>query len=327
MKHSSKFWEGKKVLITGINGFAGSWLAEKLLEEDVQLFGIKRTNSSLEKINHTKDKINILNGDVLDADSLLSIIKEVEPDIVFHLAAQASARMGSKKPFETFSLNFQGTMNLLDAVRKSDIEIKKMQFASSANAYGEVRPEDIPVKETRDLNPVEIYGISKAAADYLCRSYAKNYGMPVVVNRAFHHEGLRCNEDMIGVVIARQIASAMKNGSNVMKFGNTEVIRDLNDVRDIVNGYIATVEKGKSGEAYNLCSGKGYRIGDLITKMLDKFNLDSVKIETDPARLRSKDMLILVGDNSKARNELGWEPKIDFEDTLVELINYYVKTI
>lgn len=326
MKHSSEFWEGKRVLITGVTGFAGSWLAEKLLENrDIQLFGLKRNDSSLAKIEHVKDSLTLLNGDVLDVNSLIDVIKQTEPDVVFHLAAQALARIGFQKPFETFSLNFNGTMNLMDAIRKSDVAVEKIQFASSANVYGKIK--ELPVKETHELNPMEIYGISKAAADYLCRSYAKDYGMPIVVNRAFHHEGLRCNEGMVGMEIARQIALVIKNKSHSLKFGNIDVVRDLSDVRDIVNGYTATVENGRDGEVYNLCSGKGYKIRDLIEMMVGKFNLGDVQIETDPTKLRAKDMPELVGDNSKARNELQWEPETDFQDTLVELINYYVKTI
>ncbi len=325
MQHNSGFWANKRILITGVTGFVGSWLAEKLVQgTNAEIYGLKRQNSGIKKLTHIGERITFVDGDILDTDSLANAVNSVSPDVIFHLAAQGIAKKGFKEPFSTFSLNFQGTMNLLEAIRKSNADIKKIQFSSSANVYGEVAPQNIPIKENQELNPVEMYGVSKAAADYLCRSYAKIYGMPIVVNRGFHHEGLRCHEDMVGMEIARQVASVVKGDTKTLTFGNIDVVRDLNDVRDITDGYIATVEKGKNGEVYNICSSKGYKIRDLINTMLSRFNIKDIRIEVDPARLRSKDMPVLIGDNSKAKTELVWEPKIDFQDTLVELINYYI---
>lgn len=325
MPYDAGFWDNKRILITGVTGFVGSWLAEKLAQgTNAEIYGLKRKNSGTQNLTHIEERITFADGDILDIDSLVNAVNSASPDIIFHLAAQGIAKRSFKEPFGTFSLNFKGTMNLLEAIRKSNVDVKKVQFASSANVYGEVPPENIPIKESQELNPVEMYGISKAAADYLCRSYAKLYGMPIVVNRGFHHEGPRCHEDMVGMEIARQVASVVKGEAKTLTFGNIDVVRDLNDVRDITDGYIATVERGKNGGVYNICSGKGYKIRDLIDIMLSRFNIKDVSIEVDPARLRSKDMPALIGDNSKAKIELGWEPKIDFKDTLVELINYYI---
>lgn len=326
---SQAFWDDKRVLITGINGFAGSWLAEKLLERSssVKIFGLKRTNSYLENIEHIKEKITLLNGDILDTASIEAVLRESEPYIVFHLAAQASARRAYEKPFETFSLNFTGTFNLMDMIRKFDGKISKIHFASSSNVYGYVKPEEIPIKETQEIRPIEMYGISKASAENLCKSYFNAYGLPVVITRAFHHEGPRCNADVIGMQIVQQGLNAKDGLTKNLAFGNVDAVRDFSDVRDIVNGYILAVQNGWNGEAYNLCSGKGYKIRELIAMMTVKLGLSGVKVEIDQTRVRKKDMPILIGDNSKAKNELGWKPEKDFKDTLVELINQHSKAI
>ncbi|MBI4010642.1 MAG: GDP-mannose 4,6-dehydratase [Candidatus Aenigmarchaeota archaeon] len=325
---SSDFWNDKRIMITGITGFAGSWLAEKLLGKDgVRVFGLKRESSSLDNVKHLKGKMTLLNGDVLNEDSLIDALKESEPDIVFHLAAQALAKIGYDEPFKTFSLNFTGTMNLMDAIRRYDSKIIKIHFASSSNVYGYVKPEEIPVNEKQEIKPFEMYGISKASADSLCRSYSNAYGMPIVVTRAFHHEGPRCNKDVIGMEIVQQISNAIKGLTKTLSFGNIDVTRDFSDVRDIVNGYLLAVERGSNGEVYNLCSGKGYEIRDLINEIINEFRLDGMRIETDPKKLRKKDIPIMVGDNSKAKKELGWKIEREFKNTLVELINHNVKTI
>ena len=325
---SSNFWDDKRILITGVTGFAGSWLAEKLLERSkIELFGLKRENSSLENMEHLKDKMTLLNGDILKMDSLSAAVKKCEPDIVFHLAAQALAKISYDEPFKTFSLNFTGTMNLMDAIRRYEGGISKIHFASSSNVYGDVKPEEIPIKETQEIRPFEMYGISKASADSLCRFYSNAYGMSIAITRAFHHEGPRCNKDVVGMEIVRQISNVVKGRAKTLFFGNIDVVRDFSDVRDIVNGYILAAEKCKKCDVYNLCSGKGYKIRDLIQQLIKEFNLDNVPVEIDKKRLRKKDMPILIGDNSKAKSELDWKPEIDFKDTLVELINHNIKTI
>jgi len=325
---SSDFWNDKRIMITGITGFAGSWLAEKLLEKhEIEIFGLRRERSSLENIAHLKDKMTLVNGDILEMDSLLAALKESEPDVVFHLAAQALAKIGYDEPFKTFSLNFTGTMNMMDAIRRYDRKITKIHFASSSNVYGYVKPEEIPVNEKQEIKPFEMYGISKASADSLCRSYSNAYGMPIVVTRAFHHEGPRCNKGVIGMEIVQQISNAIKGLTKTLSFGNIDVTRDFSDVRDIVNGYLLAIEKGRNGEVYNLCSGKGYKIRNLINEIIKEFQLEGISIETDPKRLRRKDMPVMVGDNSKAKKELGWEIEREFKNTLVELINHNVKRI
>ena len=326
---TSDYWKDRRILIPGINGFAGSWLAEKLLERngDIAIFGLKRKDSSLEKIAHIKKKITLLNGDILDSNSVFSVLKESEPDVVFHLAAQALAKRSYEEPFKTFSLNFTGTLNVFEAMRRYEDDLGKIHFASSANVYGNVKPDEVPIKETQELRPIEMYGISKASADCLCRHYSNAYGMPVVVTRAFHHEGPRCHDDVIGMQIVNQISDAIQGLTGTLFFGNMGVVRDFNDVRDIVNGYILAAENGRNGEVYNLCGGRGYKIVDLINQLIEEFKLNQVKIEIDQKRLRKNDVPVLIGDNSKAVEELGWKPDRDFKDTLVELINDKVKTI
>lgn len=326
MLQNTNFLENKNILITGVAGFVGSWLVEKILDlqPNCQIFGFVRNSSSLENISHALEKIKIIHGDVVDIESIKTALEASNPDIIFHLAAQSSTKESFDDPLRTYNINVFGTLNILESVRASGID-SIVHFASSGNVYGNIPKDEQPINETVPTRPMDPYATSKLLAETLCSSYSKLYGMKIIRTRAFHHEGPRCQKDMIGVEICNQIINAKKSGKKDLIFGNVDTIRDFSDVRDIVEGYLLAVENGNENDVYNLCSGVGVKIHDIIEKVATYVGLENFQIVKDSRLSRQFDIPILIGDNTKAKNELGWQPRISFEQTLKDMIEYYSK--
>jgi len=320
-----------KVLITGISGFVGSHLAEFLIRNfshQVEIYGITRWRSKIENIVHIIDKIKLYECDITDFPSVLSIIEEIRPDKIFHLAAQSFVPTSWKLPVETFNTNVIGQINIFEAIR----HLKKtgetfIQIACSSEEYGLVYQDELPIKETNPLRPLSPYAVSKVAQDLLGYQYYMSYRMNVIRTRAFNHEGPRRGEVFVTSNFARQIAEAEKGlREKVIYVGNLEARRDYTDVRDIVRAYWLALEKGQPGDVYNICSGKSYSIREVLDILLSyaKVKLDVVQ---DRERLRPSDVPILVGDYSKFNKLTGWKPEIPFEKTLEDLLNWWRERI
>lgn len=311
-----------KALITGITGFVGSHLAELLLSKGYEVWGIARWRSGVENIEHIKSRLKIIEADLNDAHSFYNAIQKIKPDEIYHLAAQSFVPTSWVAPADTIKTNVIGTINLFEAIRKAGID-PKIQVACSSEEYGLVKPDEVPIKETHPLRPLSPYGVSKIAQDMLSFQYFKSYGLKIVVTRGFNHSGPRRGEVFVCSNFAKQIAEIEKGLREAkIKVGNLEAVRDFTDVRDMVKGYNLALEKGIAGERYNICSGKGYKIKevlDMLLKMADK----EIKIEEDPERMRPSDVPILIGDNSKFRKQTGWKPEIPFDKTLKDLLDYW----
>lgn len=312
----------KKALITGITGFVGSHLAEYLIKENVDVYGTSRWRSKTDNIDHLKDKITLQEADLLDAHSLYSIIDNVRPDFIFHLAAQSYVVTSWASPANTMETNLTGAVNLFEAVRKTGHDCT-IQIACSSEEYGKVLPDEVPIKETNPLRPLSPYAVSKIAMDYLGYQYYESYGLKVVRTRGFNHTGPRRGDVFAESTFAKQIAEIEKKKREpVVMVGNLEAQRDYTDVRDMVRGYYLSVLKGQPGEVYNICSGKAWKIGKVLDYLLSLSKI-KIKIQEDPARMRPSDVPILIGDNTKFVKQTGWKPIIPFEKTLEDLLNYW----
>lgn len=313
------------VLITGITGFAGSHLADYILENhpEVNVYGIVRWRSRMENVEHLRGKIKLIEGDIRDYVSIRSVIEEVKPDIIFHLAAQSFVPTSWKAPQETLSTNIIGQTNIFEAVRELGLD-PAIQIAGSSEEYGLVYEKEVPIKETNPLRPLSPYAVSKIAQDFLGYQYFKSYGMRIIRTRGFNHTGPRRGEVFVTSNFSKQIALIEKGKQEppVIKVGNLEAIRDFTDVRDMVRGYWFAATKGEPGDVYNICSGKGYRIREILDILLSLSKV-KVKVEVDPGRLRPSDVPVLIGDNTKFREKTGWSPQIPFEKTVEDLLNYW----
>ncbi len=314
-----------KALITGITGFAGSHLAEHLLAEhpDVEVYGIYRWRSRRDNIEHIdSSKVRLIEADLRDYTSLHHLLDRVRPDYVFHLAAQSFVPSSWKAPNETLTTNIAGQTNLFEAVRAVGID-PTIQIACSSEEYGLVHPDETPIKETNPLRPLSPYAVSKVGQDFMGYQYFQSYGMKVVRTRGFNHTGPRRGDVFVTSNFAKQIASIEAGRQEpVIRVGNLEAVRDFTDVRDMVRAYWLAVTKARPGEVYNIATGNGITIQALLDRLLDMSKVD-VKVETDPERLRPSDVEILIGDSSKFRADTGWEPRIPFDQTLEDLLEYW----
>ena len=313
-----------RVLITGITGFAGSHLADYILENhpEVKLYGLIRWRSPLENILHIRDKIELHQGDLKDIVSLKKCLAEIKPDRIFHLAAQSYVPFSWKCPSETFSINALGQINLFEAVLSLNLS-PRIQVAGTSEEYGLVNPDEIPMKETNPLRPLSPYAVSKVAQDLMAWQYYKSYGLRTVRTRGFNHTGPRRGEVFICSNFAKQIAEIEKGKKEpVIYVGNLEAKRDFTDVRDTVRGYWLCLEKGKDGDVYNVGTGKPYSMKEILDILLSMSKV-KVKTELDPARLRPSDVPVLFSDCTKLKELTGWEPKIPFKQTLQDLLEYW----
>lgn len=317
----------RKALITGITGFVGSHLAELLLRKKWVVYGTVRPRSKTENIASIKERVILFDADILDSHSLYYVVKKVQPDFIFHLAAQSFVPTSWASPANTLETNVLGAVHLFEAVRSVGIS-PRIQIACSSEEYGLVKPEEIPVKETNPLRPLSPYAVSKVAMDYLGYQYFKSYGLKIIRTRAFNHTGPRRGEQFVCSSFAKQIVEIEKGKREpVIRVGNLSAIRDFSDVRDIVRAYVLAVEKCEPGEVYNISSGVGRKIEDVLGLLLSLSKIKGIKVKQDPSRMRPSDVPILVGDSTKFRKATGWKPQIPFEKTMEDLLNYWRKRI
>ena len=313
-----------KVLITGITGMVGSHLADYILENHpgTEVHGIARWRSPLDNIQHIKNKIKIHLGDIKDLNSLIVILKEVKPDLIFHLAAQSYVQVSFKMPAETLDTNIIGTTNLLDAIRIVGIN-PRIHICSSSEVYGQVTKDEIPIKETNPFRPASPYAVSKVGEDMISLQYYLSYKMEIVRTRMFTHTGPRRGDVFAESAFAKQIA-LIEAGilKNSMKVGNLNSVRTFQDVRDAVKAYWLLLEKCPAGEVYNIGGNTTTTIGEmlgLLISMTDRV----ISYEVDPSLLRPSDVTLQIPDVSKFKLATNWEPEIPLETTLVDLLNYH----
>lgn len=317
-----------RALITGITGFAGSHLAEFLLKEqpEVEVFGTYRWRSRMDNIEHLTDKVTLLEADLRDYTSIAGALERSRPDYIFHLAAQSFVPASWKAPHDTLHTNVLGQTNIFEAVRALKLD-PVVQIACSSEEYGLVQPDETPIKETNPLRPLSPYAVSKVSQDFLGYQYFQSYGLKAIRTRGFNHTGPRRGQVFVTSNFCSQVA-AIELGLQepVIRVGNLDAVRDFTDVRDMVRGYWLAVTKAKPGEVYNIATGSGITIRELLDRILAQSKVE-VKVETDPERLRPSDVEILIGDSSKFRADTGWEPLIPFEKTLTDLLEYWRDTL
>ena len=299
----------------------GSHLAEFLIQKKQKIYGTCLACEPLDNIAHVKKKIKIAECDITDFNSLRKLINRIKPDRIYHLAGFSSVGESFAKPLDVVEVNVRGTLYMLEILRKVKKRIKLL-VVSSSDVYGKVKTMDLPIKETHPLKPVSPYGSSKACADLLAFQYYQSYGIPVIRTRSFNHTGPRQRLGFVVPDFASQIAKIDQGVSKaIMKVGNLSAKRDISDVRDVVRAYYLLMEKGRPGEAYNVCSGKAYRIETLLSTLL-RFSTKDIKIRKKD-KTRPAEIPILLGDNSKMEKELGWKPRISIHKTLKDTLDYW----
>jgi GDP-4-dehydro-6-deoxy-D-mannose reductase len=313
----------RRVLVTGVTGFAGSHLVDYMLDRgDCEIVGIQRWRSRTENIEHFADRITLLECDLRDASSTRDTLEKVRPDWIFHLAAQSFVPTSWSAPTESLSTNIIGQVNLFEAVRRLGLKCR-IQLACSSEEYGLVMPDELPIRETNPLRPLSPYAVSKVGQDLLGYQYWMSWKLDCVRTRGFNHEGPRRGPVFVASDFAKQIADIEKGRKPaVISVGNLEARRDFTDVRDMVRAYWLALEKCEPGEVYNIATGSAWSIRKVLDHLL---SLTKTKIEVrqDPARLRPSDVPVLIGDNTKFVKATGWSPTIPFEQTLRDMLEYW----
>jgi GDP-4-dehydro-6-deoxy-D-mannose reductase len=336
-----------RVLITGITGFAGSHLAEYLHGlAGVEVYGTHRWRSRLDNLNELAvagalnivepgtsdpqiirrafkaDKVNLIGGDIADFVSMHTLIAAVQPDRIFHLAAQSHVPTSWNSPAETLHLNIAGQVNLFEAMRANGNDAI-VQIAGSSEEYGLVHEDEVPMTEQNPLRPLSPYAVSKVAQDKLAYQYHMSYGTKAIVTRGFNHCGPRQTEHFIVATLAKQIAYIEAGLQEpILRHGDLTSKRDLTDVRDMVRAYWALLDKGQPGEVYNIGSGSTCTVQDVLDGYL-ALTKAAIDVQLDPARMRPSDVKILWADDSKFRAITDWQPQIPFEQTLRDTLDYW----
>ena len=312
-----------RVLITGATGPVGSALASHLLaEHDVEVHIFKRWRSDTRSIERLLDRLVVHEGDIEDYISLERAIRASAPDRVYHLAAQSYPSESWGAPVATCRVNLEGTVNVLEAVRRHRPQAR-VHIAGTSAQYGWVDPHETPIPETRAMRPLSPYGVSKVAAELMGLQYHDSHRLHVVVTRSFNHVGPHQGDRCSIQTFCRQMA-AIEAGAKepVIEVGNLESERDFSHTEDVARALWLLLEHGEPGEVYNLCSGRPTRVADIV-ELVREHGRAPAEIAVDPARLRPSDEPVLFGDNSKLRAVTGWEPAIGIEEIVVEILEYW----
>ena len=321
----------RRVLITGITGFAGSHLAEFYLgyqddplEEEVELYGFIRHRNNREFIRHFENRVHLIEGDIADAHAVEQAVIAVRPDRIHHLAAQSLVPTSWTAPTETFQINLLGSLNLFEAVRRHRPEAI-LQVASSSEIYG--RQEIFPISEQNLPEPLSPYAVSKLAMDRLAHQYVRSYDRNIIVTRGFNHTGPRRGSSFVTSNFAKQIVEIERRQREpIIHVGNLDMERDWTDVRDMVRAYVLAIRNCNPGEPYNIASGVSHKICGVLDNLLALAGVKAT-IQMDPDRKRPSDVPRSQGDSSKFQACSGWKPRIPWEQTLKDLLDYWRLTL
>lgn len=309
----------RKVLITGIAGFAGSHLAERLLSR-YEVWGL-HIDANLSNLAGMRE-LHLLECDMTDYGKLRAVVEKLKPHSVYHLAGQSIPSFSFSHPGETLKTNIFSTLNLFEAITECSPDTVILNIGSG-DEYGDVQEGDLPVSEKTELRPLNPYAVSKVTQDLLAFQYWKSKGLKAVRARPFNHIGPRQSESFVTAEFARRIAEIESGAAaeKTLMVGNLEVAKDFLDVRDVVAAYELLVEKGAPGEVYNICSGRAYLIKDIAEKLI-ALSTEKIEIVRDPSKKRPTDTLAIYGDNARMR-ALGWEPRHTLDETLKTLLDYW----
>jgi len=319
----------KRALITGINGQDGSYLAELLIDKGYDVFGTVKRNSIAEnqtaRLDSVYDKIgkNLIYADLTDLSSLLNALRISNPDEIYNLAAQSHVRISFDQPIYTANATGLGTLNLLEAVRSFNANIKIYQ-ASSSEMFGNSIDPDGFQRESTPLNPVSPYGCAKVFSYNICRNYRNSYGMYISNGILFNHESPRRGTNFVTNKVCKEAVKIKLGLSNKLALGNLDATRDWGHAKDYVEAMWLILQQ-ESPEDYVCSTGVSHSVEDLVEYVFSKLDLDwKDYVVQDEKFLRPEELDDLKGDSRKLRSLTGWSPKYTFETMLDEMIEHWL---
>ena len=319
-----------RILITGGNGFIAKHLAQHIIDlrrsvQDIEIFLSFREGKNCEFGHGPNHNVNSVIMDLNDRESVLGTIAEVDPDKIFHLAGASSVSSSWKAPNLLFRSNLEGTLNLLEGVRNLSSSSTYVQIAGSSEEYGLVEECDLPIREDKQLlRPLSPYAVSKIGSDMLGHQYAHSYGLNILRTRTFNQTGPGRGEMYADSNFAKQIA-LIENDLKppTIDHGNLEAVRDFTDVRDTVRAYWKLSELRWRGDVVNVCSGTGRKLEETLDILISKSSRKDIALHPDPRRQRPSDVPFSFGSNQKLKSFIDWNPKIPYEQSLEDLLEYW----
>jgi GDP-4-dehydro-6-deoxy-D-mannose reductase len=314
-----------RYLITGFSGFVGRQFVDYLENsgDSCQVKGLDMHAPDFQFDHHKNVKVDFEQIDLLSKEQVGTIIHEFQPTAILHLASFSSVAFSWKEPVQSFQNNTNIFLNLIDAVRKLSMDVRILSVGSSEE-YGNVSDEDLPLTEEHRLNPVSPYAVARVSQEYLSRIYTDGYGMDIVLTRSFNHIGPMQRDVFVVPSLVKQFVALNRSGKEkgAIITGDVSIVRDFTDVRDVVRAYHLLLHKGRRGEVYNICSGKGLSLKELIDIMAGQLGME-VEITVDDSLIRPADNRKIIGSNEKIKRELGWANTIPLEQSLKDMILYW----
>ena len=317
----------KSILITGISGFVGGHFTRFIVNEqlDYVIHGASRSKPIWNFIQNGDpflDAITFHQCDLLDSTKIRMIIGEIQPDYILHLASFSSVAQSWKEPLASFLNNTNAFLNIVEAVRIEDLDTRILSVGSSEE-YGIVKESDLPLTEKKYPAPANPYAVARVSEEQLAQIYAKGYNLNICCTRSFNHIGPGQSDQFVVSSIAKQFAEiAHFHKKPIIKIGDGSIIRDFIDIEDVIRAYNTILNKGITGEVYNVCSGQGYSIHDII-KSISELTHISVIVEQNQNLLRPIDNPVLIGSYEKIKNDTNWKPECPIEQSLEKIYQYW----
>jgi GDP-4-dehydro-6-deoxy-D-mannose reductase len=317
----------KSILITGISGFVGGHFTQFLLNNstDYIIHGVSRSKPAWDFIpnrNQVLRSITFYQCDLLDSTKIHALIGDIQPDYILHLASFSSVAQSWREPLASFLNNTNAFLNIVESVRIHRLNTKILSVGSSEE-YGIVKENNLPLTENKYLAPANPYAVARVSEEHLAQIYGKGYNLNICCTRSFNHIGPGQSDQFVVSSIAKQFARiALKHEKPVIKIGEGSIIRDFVDVEDVILAYTAILESGVTGEVYNVCSGKGYSIHDIVNTLSELTKIP-ITVEQNTDLLRPIDNPVLIGSYKKLQNDTGWKPQVPIEKSLEKIYNYW----
>jgi GDP-4-dehydro-6-deoxy-D-mannose reductase len=321
----------KSLLITGISGFVGGHFTRFIVDKksDCVIHGLSRSKPAwdfIEDRNHVLDAITFHQCDLLDSKKINEIIGKIQPDYILHLASFSSVSQSWSEPMASFLNNTNAFLNIAESVRIQSLNTKILSVGSSEE-YGIVKESDLPLTEKKHVAPANPYAVARVSEEHLAQIYAKGYHLNICCTRSFNHIGPGQSDQFVVSSIAKQFAEiAIHHKKPVIQIGAGSIIRDFIDIEDVIRAYDAILEKGVTGEVYNVCGGRGHSILNIVSA-LSELTHTPVIVEQNQLLLRPIDNPILIGSYDKLQNTAGWKPDCPIEKSLEKIHTYWVNKL
>jgi GDP-4-dehydro-6-deoxy-D-mannose reductase len=314
-----------RIMITGITGFVGIHFLDYLnvTEPGSEVMGISRHMDEFDKARYPNLKITIKLIDLLNKDAVGIILSDFEPEYILHLASVSSVALSWQTPLESFVNNTNIFLNLVEEVRVYKIKCRILSIGSSEE-YGEVKESQLPLTEEHQLRPVSPYAVARVSQEMLSAIYAEGFNLDIVITRSFNHIGPEQRDKFVVSSFAKQLVQIANGADKEKKIitGDLSIVRDFLDVRDVVRAYYILLKQGEKNSVYNICSGNGTVLQDIITILSKLLNI-TIHTEVDPKLIRPNENRKIMGSYQKMKKDFGWQPEISLEQTLSDIIAYW----